>query len=85
MTRSSRPGGGDRHEAATADGGPTGAAGDLAFPHENTHAPATTGANGAAPLADRPSGAVRAPHGPFSPESEARVCELIMGDRRHGL
>ncbi|MGW7287597.1 hypothetical protein ACWGH4_19145 [Streptomyces sp. NPDC054847] len=22
---------------------------------------------------------------PFSPESEARVCERILGDRRHGL
>ncbi|MEV4682931.1 hypothetical protein [Streptomyces kurssanovii] len=22
---------------------------------------------------------------PFSPESEARVCERVLGDRRHGL
>ncbi|MDA3642957.1 NAD(P)/FAD-dependent oxidoreductase [Saccharopolyspora indica] len=27
----------------------------------------------------------RAVAGPFSPESESRICELVAGDRRHGL
>ncbi|RKT88584.1 Thioredoxin reductase [Saccharopolyspora antimicrobica] len=27
----------------------------------------------------------RAVVGPFSPESESRICELVAGDRRHGL
>jgi hypothetical protein len=36
-------------------------------------------------VADETRRAALARHGPFSPESEARVCEHVMGDRRHGL
>lgn len=28
---------------------------------------------------------VRADSDPFSPAVEARVCELVLGDRRHGI
>ncbi|WP_157996967.1 MULTISPECIES: hypothetical protein [Streptomyces] len=39
--------------------------------------------------AERASAAPAAPldraEGPFGPEAERRVCELVLGDRRHGL
>ncbi|MQA84525.1 MAG: FAD-binding protein [Streptosporangiales bacterium] len=36
-------------------------------------------------VAEETRQAVAAYREPFSPESEARLCELVMGDRRHGL
>jgi hypothetical protein len=36
-------------------------------------------------VAEETRQAVAAHRHPFSPESEARVCELVMGDHRHGL
>ncbi|MEE1798586.1 MULTISPECIES: hypothetical protein [unclassified Streptomyces] len=52
-------------------------------------APSGSGAAGAVtadPVAEDARRAAReAPHEPFSAASEARLCELAMGDRRHGI
>jgi hypothetical protein len=53
-------------------------------------AAAAAGATAAAQInadlvAEETRQAVVAHRDPFSPESEARVCELVMGDHRHGL
>ncbi|MFD7663932.1 NAD(P)/FAD-dependent oxidoreductase [Streptomyces sp. NPDC059788] len=65
-------------------------AGNVADPTANVLASAAAGsAAGAAINADLVAEdtrrAVRAHSGPFSAASEARVCELVAGDRRHGL
>jgi hypothetical protein len=65
-------------------------AGNLADPAANVLAAAASGAAAAGAInadliADDTRRAVHARHDPFSPESEARLCEHVMGDRRHGL
>nr|BFE29995.1 NAD(P)/FAD-dependent oxidoreductase [Actinomadura rugatobispora] len=65
-------------------------AGNLADPNANVLASAASGATAAGAvnadlIAEDTRHAVQARNDPFSAESEARVCEQILGDRRHGL
>jgi hypothetical protein len=69
MTRDSEP-----HGAADVGGGPADAGGGPApGPAATSTAPVVTA---------RPE---RVRSDPFSPESEARLCERVLGGRRHGL
>ncbi|GGT03774.1 hypothetical protein GCM10010271_01920 [Streptomyces kurssanovii] len=60
---------------------------------EPTHRPEGLGAGMTADLdagvdgglVDETSRSAGVHNDPFSPESEARVCERVLGDRRHGL
>jgi thioredoxin reductase len=65
-------------------------AGNLADPNVNVLASAASGSMAAGAInadliAEDTRDAVRAQREPFSPASEARVCEQVLGDRRHGL
>ncbi|MEU6603690.1 NAD(P)/FAD-dependent oxidoreductase [Streptomyces shenzhenensis] len=65
-------------------------AGNLADPHANVLGSAAAGSTAAGAInadlvAEDTRHALRAHRDPFSPASEARVCERIMGNRRHGL
>ncbi|MFJ5837379.1 NAD(P)/FAD-dependent oxidoreductase [Streptomyces shenzhenensis] len=65
-------------------------AGNLADPHANVLGSAASGSQAAGAIngdliAEDIRRAVRAHRDPFSPASEARVCEQVLGDRRHGL
>ncbi|MQA80745.1 MAG: FAD-binding protein [Streptosporangiales bacterium] len=65
-------------------------AGNLTDPVAQVGTAAAAGAGAAAQIsadlvAEETRRAVAAYRDPFSAESEARVCELVMGDRRHGL
>lgn len=65
-------------------------AGNVTDPAAQVGAAAAAGANAAAQInadlvAEETRQAVAAHRDPFSAENEARLCELAMGDRRHGL
>jgi thioredoxin reductase len=65
-------------------------AGNLANPAANVLGSAnagaiTAGAINADLINEETDAAVQARRDPFSPESEARLCAQVMGDRRHGL
>lgn len=65
-------------------------AGNLADPNANVLGSAASGSTAAGAInadliAEDTRHAVRAHRDPFSPAAEARVCELALGDRRHGL
>ncbi|NGO72043.1 NAD(P)/FAD-dependent oxidoreductase [Streptomyces boncukensis] len=65
-------------------------AGNLADPNANVLASAASGSTAAGAInsdliAEDTRHAVRAHRDPFSPAMEARVCEQVLGDRRHGL
>jgi len=65
-------------------------AGNLTDPAAQVGAAAAAGAAAGAQInadliAEEIRDAVAAHRDPFSAESEARVCEVVMGDRRHGL
>ncbi|MGA5507007.1 NAD(P)/FAD-dependent oxidoreductase [Streptomyces umbrinus] len=65
-------------------------AGNLADPNANVLASAVSGSTAAGAInadliAEDTRHAVRAQRDPFSSASEARVCEKVLGDRRHGL
>jgi thioredoxin reductase len=65
-------------------------AGNLADPNANVLGSAASGSMAAGAInadliAEDTRQAVRSHRDPFSPAAEARVCEQIMGDRRHGL
>ena len=65
-------------------------AGNLADPNANVLASAASGSTAAGAInadliAEDTRHAVLAHREPFSPASEARVCEQVLGDRRHGL
>ncbi|MET9558439.1 NAD(P)/FAD-dependent oxidoreductase [Streptomyces sp. NPDC006645] len=65
-------------------------AGNLADPHANVLGSAASGSLAAGAInadliAEDTRRAVQAHRDPFSPASEARVCEQVLGDRRHGL
>ena len=66
------------------------AAGNITDPMAQVGTAAAEGATAAAMInadlvAEETQQAVQARRDPFSAESEARVCELVMGSRRHGL
>jgi thioredoxin reductase len=66
------------------------AAGNVTDPMAQVGAAAAAGATAAAMInadlvAEETRQAVEARRDPFSAETEARVCELVMGSRRHGL
>ncbi|CAM06497.1 hypothetical protein A8924_0326 [Saccharopolyspora erythraea NRRL 2338] len=65
-------------------------AGDLADPAANVLAAAASGSAAASAInadliAEDTRRAVETRRDPFSPESEARICPQVVGDRRHGL
>lgn len=65
-------------------------AGNLADPNANVLGSAASGSTAAGAInadliAEDTRHAVRAHRDPFSPASEAHVCERVLGDRRHGL
>ncbi len=65
-------------------------AGNLADPAANVLAAAASGSGAAGAInadliAEDTRRAVQARNDPFSAESEARLCEQVIGDRRHGL